>query len=237
MNLHLRRLIPASLVLALTLLGSAGSISARSAPAPDFERVLSRASAAGPPAYRAFRRLDAGNPGSNRLGWLEAWTELIPPGTFRYEVTAEGGSEYIRNKVLRGMLNGELKLIADGYPTRAPLIGANYTFADGGIVDAGLQRILLTPLRKAHGIVRGAVVIDPADGRMVRIEGRLVKNPSFWIRNTDVVWKYGRVGDAVVPVEVSSTANVRLFGASTFRMTYDYVMIGGRPVGGRVAEK
>jgi hypothetical protein len=63
-----------------------------------------------------------------------------------------------------------------------------------------------------------------------------VKNPSFWVRNTDVVWKYGRVGDAVVPVEVSSTAKVRLFGASSFRMTYDYVTIAGRPVGGRAAE-
>ncbi len=237
MKLHFRRLIPASLVLALTLLGSAGSISARSAPAPDFERLLSRASAAGPPSYRAFRRLEAGNPGSNRLGWLEAWTELIPPGIFHYEVTAEGGSKYIRNKVLRGMLNGEQKLIADGYPTRAPLVSTNYSFADGGTVDSGLQRILLTPVRKAHGIVRGAVVIDPADGRLVRIEGRLVKNPSFWVRNTDVVWKYGRVGDAVVPVEVSSTTKVRLFGASSFRMIYDYVMIDGHPVGRRVVQQ
>ena len=118
----------------------------------------------------------------------------------------------------------------NGQPLRAALTAANYTFADGGTTETGLLRVLLTPLKKAHGVVNGTVFIDPSDGRLARIEGRLVKNPSFWLRNVDVVWKYARLGGAVVPVEVSSTGKVRMFGASSFKMHYDYESIAGRAV-------
>ena len=56
-----------------------------------------------------------------------------------------------------------------------------------------------------------------------------MKSPSFWIRDVDVTWKFTRVGDAILPVELSSRARVRFYGRSTFRMTYDYLSIDGRP--------
>lgn len=227
-----RRPIPATLAIALVVLGTAGAILADSRDG-DLDRVVARANASEQPAYRAYRRLEAGN-GDSKQGWLEAWTEVTPGRGLTYEIAGEGGHEYIRNKVLRDILNSEQKLVADGQPLRASLTAANYTFADGGTTDSGLLRVLLTPLKKAHGIVNGSVFIDPADGRLARIEGRLVKNPSFWLRNVDVVWKYGRLGGAVVPVEVASTGRVRMFGASSFRMQYDYESIGGHAVASSV---
>lgn len=223
-----RRPIPATLAIALAVLGTAGVILADSRDG-DLDRVVARANTSEQGVYRAFRRLEAGT-GDSRQGWLEAWTEVTPGRGLSYEIVGEGGHEYIRNKVLRDILNSEQKLVANGQPLRAALTAANYTFADGGTTDSGLLRVLLTPLKKTHGIVDGSVFIDPADGRLARIEGRLVKNPSFWLRNVDVVWKYARLGGAVVPVEVSSTGRVRMFGASSFRMQYDYASIGGHAV-------
>src|SRR4026208_2273409 len=52
--------------------------------------------------YRATRRREAEN--GRRTGWVEAVTEYSPERGFRYEVTAEGGSDYIRSKVLRAVL-------------------------------------------------------------------------------------------------------------------------------------
>jgi hypothetical protein len=228
MNARTQRQIPATLAISVVVLWTAGAILADSR-AGDLDRVVARANAAEQCAYRAYRRLEAGN-GDSRQGWIEAWTEMSPGRGLSYEIVGEGGHEYIRNKVLRDILNSEQKLVAHGQPLRASLTAANYTFADGGTTDAGLLRVLLTPLRKAHGIVDGSVLIDPVDGRLARIEGRLVKNPSFWLRNVDVVWKYARLGGAVVPVEVSSTGRVRMFGGSNFRMQYDYVSIAGRAV-------
>jgi hypothetical protein len=228
MNARIRRLIPATLAVSLVVLWTAGAILADSRTA-DLDRVVARANASEQAPYRAYRRLEAGN-GDSKKGWLEAWTEVAPGRGLTYEIVGEGGHEYIRNKVLRDILNSEQKLVANGQPLRAALTAANYTFADGGTTESGLLRVLLTPLKKAHGIVNGAVLIDPADGRLARIEGRLVKNPSFWLRNVDVVWKYARLGGAVVPVEVSSTGRVRMFGASSFKMVYDYETIAGRAV-------
>jgi hypothetical protein len=121
-------------------------------------------------------------------------------------------------------------LLSEGKPLRAAIVPRNYTLEDGGVTDSGLAKLLLHPARKSDGIVRGTALIESESGSVARIEGRLVKSPSFWIRDVDVTWKFTRVGDAILPVELSSKARVRFYGRSTFRMTYDYVSIDGRPV-------
>ena len=204
-------------------------MSAATAAGPAFEQVLAKSNNVAPPPYRAFRRMEGGLLDSDRRGWIEAWTEYTPGRGFTYDVVREGGSEYVRNKILRGMLVSEQKLIASGKRLHASLESMNYLFEDGGMADGGLQRVLLKPAKKSDGILTGSVLVDPESGLMTRIEGRLVKSPSFWLRDVDVTYKYAHVGDRVVPVEMTSTGRVRMFGRSNFRMVYDYESIDGRP--------
>ena len=204
-------------------------MSASTAADPVFEQVLAKSNTVAPPPYRAFRRMEGGLLDSDRRGWIEAWTEYTPGRGFTYDVVREGGSEYVRNKILRGMLVSEQKLIASGKRLHASLESMNYLFEDGGMADGGLQRVLLKPAKKSDGILTGSVLVDPESGLMTRIEGRLVKSPSFWLRDVDVTYKYAHVGDRVVPVEMTSTGRVRMFGRSNFRMVYDYESIDGRP--------
>ena len=147
----------------------------------------------------------------------------------------EGGSEYVRNKILRGMLASEQKLIASGKRLHASLESMNYLFEDGGVAEGGLQRVLLKPAKKSDGILNGSVLLDPGSGLITSIQGRLVKSPSFWLRDVDVTYKFAHVGDRVVPVEMTSTGRVRMFGRSNFRMVYDYESIDGRPAGAQGA--
>jgi hypothetical protein len=200
-----------------------------------FERVVARFNTTAPPAYRAYRRLEAGSPGKQKNGWLEAWTEFTPGGGLKIDIVREGGSEYVRNKILRGMLNSEQQLVAHGKPLRASLDANNYAFEDGGISDDGLQRVVLKGKRKSEGIVNGSLFFEPHGGYVKRIEGRLVKSPSFWVHDVDVTWKFARVGGHVMPVEVSSLGKVRMYGGSMFRMVYDYVTVDGRSTGARLA--
>ena len=204
-------------------------MSASTAAEPVFEQVLAKSNLVAPPTYRAFRRMEGGLIDSDRRGWIEAWTEYTPGRGFTYEIVREGGSDYVRNKILRGMLVSEQKLIAGGKRLHASLESMNYRFEDGGMADGGLQRVLLKPAKKSDGILNGSVLVDPESGLMTRIEGRLVKSPSFWLRDVDVTYKYAHVGDRVVPVEMTSTGRVRMFGRSNFRMVYDYESIDGRP--------
>jgi hypothetical protein len=214
------------------VLWSLGSSADASLPVGRFEISLARFNDAGPPAYRAFRRLEAGIPGSTKQGWMEVSTEFRPDTGFSYEVVREGGYEYVRSKVLRGVLKGEAELLRRGKPLRAALAARNYRFEDGGITESGLTRLLLHPNRKSEGIVTGSALIEPEAGAVVRIEGRLVKSPSFWVRDVDVTWKFRRIGETIVPTELSSSARVRFYGRSNFKMTYDYVQVDGRPVDG-----
>lgn len=213
-----------------TLVWSVGHLSAGDPSIPKFERVLAKSNRVAPPAYRALRRLEGGLASQDKRGWLEAWTEFVPGRGFSYEVVNEGGSEYVRNRILRHMLDSEQELIATGKRLRASLDSKNYVFADGGITDAGLHRIVLAPAKKSEGIVDGSAFLDPDTGFVTMIKGRLVKSPSFWVRDVDVTWKFACVNGHMVPVEMTSTARVRMFGRSNFKMTYEYTSIDGEPM-------
>lgn len=178
--------------------------------------------------YRATRRLEARN--GDRAGWLEAVTTYSPETGFRFEVTAEGGSGYIRTKVLRAVLEGEQEAIARGETARSSLDRANYTFQPNGLDDAGLANVLLSPRRKERILLAGKMFLRPEDGELVRLEGRPAKSPSFWIKNVHIVRSYERILRTVVPVSLESTAQVRLLGRATFRMTYAYAEVDGKPV-------
>jgi hypothetical protein len=180
------------------------------------------------PEYRATRRLEAEN--GDRRGWLEAITSYSAQTGFRYEVTAEGGSGYIRNRVLRAVLDGERDAITRGEIARSALDRNNYSFEMRGVEHDGLAAVLLTPLRKDRVLVTGTMFLQPSDGDIVRLQGRLVKSPSFWVKDVDILRSYERIGGVSVPVALESKAQLRLFGPASMRMTYAYTEIDGRPV-------
>lgn len=188
------------------------------------------------PSYRAIRRLEARS--GDRHGWLEAVTEYSDQKGFDYEITAEGGSSVIRGKVLRAVLQGEREVISQGDTARSSLARENYNFQPNGVDDDGLANVLLSPRRREPVLVDGTMFLQPADGNLVRLEGRLARSPSFWVKNVDIVRKYERIAGVVVPVALESTAQVRLLGgAATLRMTYTYSEIDGRTVSSSVNEK
>ncbi len=176
--------------------------------------------------YRGTRRLEAEN--GDRRAWLEAVTAYSPSSGFRYEVTAEGGSDLIRSKVLRAVLDEERDVISRGDGHRSALGRANYTFQPAGIDDDGLANVLLSPRRKERVLVSGRMFLQPDDGSLVRLQGQLAKNPSFWIRDVEIQRSYERIGGVVVPVLLTANAQVRVFGPATLRMTYAYSEIDGR---------
>lgn len=178
-------------------------------------------------AYRAVRHLKAEN--GSRKGWLEAITEYSPDAGFRYEITAEGGSGYIRSRVLKALLDAEREVIARGETARSSLTLSNYRFEPNGIDTDGLAIVLVSPRRKERVLVSGMMALKATDGTLVRLQGRLAKNPSFWIKDVDIVRTYARIDGYVVPVSLETTAQVRFLGEATLRMTYVYSEIDGRP--------
>ncbi len=180
--------------------------------------------------YRAIRHLEARNERFNMAAELDASTELLPNGQFTYSVLRETGSDYIRTKVLHALLDNEIELAKSGDPSKYALTASNYEVLAGEVVDDGTVKLLAKPRRRDLGLIEGAVFVTSDDADMVRVEGRLVKNPSFWTTRVDVVRQYGRVAGIRVPVRLDTTAHVRFAGLSTMSMTYDYQSINGKNV-------
>jgi len=202
---------------------------AQSGPTP-LQRFLARGEEP-PVEYRALRRLEAHNPKFNQSAWMVAWTEYDHVNGFRFTIVAEGGSGYIRSKVLRAALEGEQKIWANREPQKASFTHDNYTFDAGEQSADGLASVTVKARRKDVLLVDGSIFVQPSDGDLARIEGRLSKTPSFWTRRVDVVRRYERKAGVRVPVAIESVAQVLIAGRSTFKMTYEYQTINGQHVG------
>ena len=178
--------------------------------------------------YRAFRRMHARSERFNQEGWLEAWTELDERG-FRFEIVSERGSEKVRDKVLRTVLAREQELVATGETARCALTTANYHFGEA-IEEDGLRYVSLTPKRKDTLLVDGRMVMSPDGEELLRVEGRLAKNPSFWTSLVNIIRHYARLDGVRVPIATESVAKVKLVGISRLDVQYEYESINGRPV-------
>jgi hypothetical protein len=184
-----------------------------------------------PVEYRALRRLEAHNAKFNQSAWMTAWTDYDRVNGFRFTVVSERGSSYIRSKVLRAALEGEQRIWANHEPQHASFTHDNYLFDDGVAAEDGLTSVAVRPRRKDVLLVEGAIFVQPSDGDLARIEGRLSKTPSFWTRRVDVVRRYERLAGVRVPTSIESVAHVLIAGRSTFKMTYEYETINGQHVG------
>ena len=188
--------------------------------------------------YRAFRRLEAVTRGGKMRGSLDAWTWVDDSGVFHFEIVKESGSGTIRNRVLRAALEAEKASRTNGDAAKGALTEANYTFSLAREQADGLVRVVLQPKRQDKLLIKGSMLLTPDQGDLVRVEGSLVKRPSFWTRQVDVIRRYAQIGGVRVPVAMESTASVLMVGKSTFSMTYEYESINGRPTrDARIAAK
>jgi len=204
-----------------------------SGPAGESPAILQRFLALDDPTptqFKALRHLEARNEKFEKSAWMDVWTEADASG-FRYHIVCEDGSDYIRSKVFRASLETERDMWASGSPDEGALTPANYVFEDRGAQPDGLASLAMKPRRKGVLLVDGSIYLNPDDGELVRMEGQLSKTPSFWTRRVEIVRWYQRIAGFRMPTALESTANVRIAGISTFRMTYEYESINGQRVG------
>ena len=127
------------------------------------------------------------------------------------------------------MLDEERDLIARGAASSVAISTDNYTFTPEGINEDGLAVVAMRPLRKDRPLIAGRMFLT-IDGELRRVEGQLAKSPSFWVTRANVIRRYRRINGVLMPVSLETTAQLRLLGPSTMRMTYHYSRIDEQPV-------
>jgi hypothetical protein len=193
-----------------------------------------------PVAYQARRRLEASSAKLNESAWMEVLTEYRPNSGFHFSIVAQGGSERIGRRVLKPVLEAEQENSAREEWRKANLSRANYEFNFGGRTAEGMLKMQLNPRRRDSRLVTGDALLTAPSGDLVRVEGRLSKSPSFWVRWAHVSRSYLPIHGAMMPVAIESTADVRIAGMSKFSMTYEYQMVDGyalNSAAGKVASR
>jgi hypothetical protein len=186
-------------------------------------------------SYSAVRRMSVVARGGKMTATLKARTTLDPINGFQFEVLEENGSGMLRSRVLHGALEAERDAKRREKGAHGALTAANYTFGAGELTSDGMLRVAIHPVRKDSLLVEGSILLTSEAADLVRMEGLLVKRPSFWTRKVLIVRDYGRVGGVRVPIAMGSTADILFAGVSTFSMSYEYESINDVPVHPAVA--
>ena len=182
---------------------------------------------------RAVRELRAGTANGKHQGWMEVETVTHPSTGLTWRILEQGGSERTRNKVLREVLQGEAASMRNG-GDEAALTPDNYSFEPITDQGSGPLRIRLKPRRADDKLVDGVLTVS-ADGYPLRLEGKLAKSPSFWVRSVTIVKRYGRFAGVALPTSLESVADVRMVGQSNFSMRYHYREVNGQDIPHAVA--
>jgi hypothetical protein len=197
------------------------------------QRVIAQTTRSGI-AIQATREMRAGTVSGKHQAWMTVETTLASSGAFSWQVIEEGGSERTREKVFYEVLKNEAETSRMAGHDSSALTPDNYLFSAVAASRPGQATIRLTPRRSDPKLIDGILTVN-ADGAPVRLEGRMAKSPSFWVRSVSMVMHYGRFADIALPTSVETLADVRMVGRSSLTMRYRYTVVNGRTVSHAVA--
>jgi len=158
------------------------------------------------------------------------------PNTKEFHVVSQTGSKFVIDHVFKKLLEGEQEAANQENRERTALNRENYNFTSAGyeITPDGAQYVInLLPKTKNKFLYRGKIWVDAKDFAVVRIEGEPAKNPSVWIKRTEVRHRYVKVNDFWLPSENHTESYIRLGGRAILSIEYkDYRITKAAPLYG-----
>jgi hypothetical protein len=156
------------------------------------------------------------------------------PDSKQFSVVSQTGSKFIIDHVFKKLLEGEQEAASEENRQNTALSTENYDFTSAGYeaTPDGAQYVLnLLPRTRNKFLYRGKIWVDVKDFAVVRIEGEPAKNPSFWIKKTEVKHKYVKVNDFWLPAENHTESVIRLGGRAILSIEYkDYKITKAAPL-------
>ncbi|MDP9269092.1 MAG: hypothetical protein M3P27_12310 [Acidobacteriota bacterium] len=188
------------------------------------------------PAYRSTRVYHLeyhGFPGS-RSAEVVVDMEYAPPTRKEFVVRSQTGSKLLIDRVIKKALESEKEAFDVENQKRTALNHDNYLFTLVGYESTpqgGRYVLAVEPKTGSKFLYRGKIWVDADDFAVTRIEAQPAKNPSFWIRSTQIEQVYGKVSEFWLPARNHSVSKVRLGGSADFTIEYkDYQWNGASPL-------
>ncbi len=157
------------------------------------------------------------------------------PASKQFTIVKEDGSRLLLDRVLHKLLESEQEALTPENRDRVGLTPANYDFkliGSEAMPSGPAYMLQVEPKTHNKFLYRGRVWVDAHDFAVVRIVAQPSKNPSFWIKQSDIEHTYRKVGDFWLPEKNHTVTQVRLGGRSELTILYnDYKITDARPLG------
>ena len=154
-------------------------------------------------------------PDTSQKGEFELHRHYAAPRTLEFSAIHFAGDGFVKKNVITRVLQSEVDHVQKDSPALTALSPENYKFSYRGTSQIGDRLVhvfQVKPRRKGLGLFKGHIFLDACGGSLVSAEGRLVKSPSFFLKNIDFVQEYSDVDGFTVPTHVHSEAKTRLVG-------------------------
>lgn len=144
---------------------------------------------------------------------VKAEISFVPPTTKSFKILDAQGSER-GEKVVKNILEHEQRAEQTGGST-ASITGDNYNFELLGKSDLDGRScflLQLNPKRKDPSLVNGKAWVDADTYLVRRVEGKMSKSPSWWVKDVNLAVRYGSLGGMWLQTGTTAVADVRLVG-------------------------
>lgn len=143
------------------------------------------------------------------------------PAKKQFKIVSESGSRWMIDRVLLRLLDAEQE--GDANREHVALDSRNYDFSDlerQSAQDTCSYVVAVAPKTPSKLLFNGRVWVDSKDFAVCRIEAEPSKNPSFWIKKTDIHHSYVKIGDFWLPSENQSVSAIRGGGRAILTIKY-----------------
>jgi hypothetical protein len=146
------------------------------------------------------------------------------PATEEFTVVSQSGSKWMINHVIKRLLETERESIKDQNRPGIQITSDNYDFTlleSHAAVDGCPYVLGVQPRVPTKFLFRGRIWVDAKDFAVCRIDAEPAKNPSFWIKKTEIHHSFVKLGEFWLPAENKSVSDIRLNGRATLTINYE----------------
>jgi hypothetical protein len=153
-------------------------------------------------------------PDTSQSGEYELSRRYVAPTTLQFKPVRYTGDSFVKTNIMMRLLQSEVEHVKeDGAKTA--ITSANYKFKHKYTVTGDGHTTYVydvKPRKKRQGLFKGRIWVDASSGALRRVEGTLVKSPSFFIKRLEFVQDYEEVDGMVLPSHLHSVSKVRILG-------------------------
>ena len=147
---------------------------------------------------------------------VKAQISVVPPSVRDYKIIESQGSDRGEIVVLKILVHEAAAEKLNPSPTA--IVRDNYDFTDAGrqmFEGVSCYILGLKPKREEPSLIEGRAWVDPVTFAIRKIEGKLAKSPSWWVKDVNLVINFGEIGGVWMQTASHAVADVRVAGKYT----------------------